>query len=295
MMPVMRGSRFSRQKNILTCVDVTFMLTILYVDDEPALLEVIRLFLERTGDFTVDTSESAQDALAHLAGKQYDAIVSDYQMPGMDSITMLKAVRDNGKDIPFIIFTDRGHEDVVIEAINNGVDFYLQKGSDPTAQFPELIKMIKRAVQVRTGRQQLKEIVRGTPIPIFVIDRDHRVISWNRALEHYSGIAAPEIIGTSDHWQAFYDQQRPCLADLIVDQNIDGITRWYGGKRARSSAIANAYEATDYFPRLKGGTYLFFTAAPIYDANGNVIGAIETLQDVSRLRQVESDLPNNCE
>jgi CheY-like chemotaxis protein len=263
------------------------MLNILVVDDESVVREASRLFLERDGDIAVDTSRSAQDALARLSGKRYDAIIADYQMPGMDGITLLKAVRDSGSDIPFILFTGRGREEVVIEAINNGADFYLKKGGDPTLQFTELLHKIKLAVQVRASRQQLKEIVLGTPIPTFVIDRDHHVISWNRALEDYSGIAAPAVIGTSNHWQAFYDQQRPCLADLIVDQNIDGITRWYGGKHAKSSAIAHAYEAADYFPRVKGGTYLFFTAAPISDAGGTITGAIETLQDITRISRTK--------
>jgi PAS domain S-box-containing protein len=289
-MHIPTGSASSKQKNIVSRVKVTFMLAILLVDDEPAVLEVCRKFLERTGDVAVDTSESAEDALARLAGKHYDAIVADYQMTGMDGISLLKAVRGRGQDIPFILFTGRGREDVAIDALNNGADSYLQKGSDPTAQIAGLMDKVKRAVQVREARQQLKEIIQETPIPTFVIDRDHHVISWNRALEASSGITAPAVIGTSDHWRAFYDQQRPCLADLIVDQNTDGITRWYGGKYARSKVIDHAYEATDYFPRLNGGTYLFFTAAPIRDTGGNIVGAIETLQNITQLRQVESEL-----
>jgi len=79
----------------------------------------------------------------------YDAIVSDYQMPEMDGIEFLKTVRGSGSDMPFIIFTGKGREDVVIEAINNGADFYLQKGGNPKAQFAELSHKIKHAVRER--------------------------------------------------------------------------------------------------------------------------------------------------
>jgi CheY-like chemotaxis protein len=119
---------------------------VLYVDDEPNLLEIARLFLERTGDFQVSTATSAKDALDSSSIRSYDLIVSDYQMPGMDGIAFLKEVRKRYGDIPFILFTGRGREEVVIEAINNGVDYYLQKGGNPETQFAELAHNIHKAV-----------------------------------------------------------------------------------------------------------------------------------------------------
>jgi len=125
------------------------MISLLYVDDEPDLLEIARLFLERSGEFRVGTSTSAHDALAYPAFRSYDAILSDYQMPDMDGIAFLKEVRKRFGDIPFILFTGRGREEVVIEAINNGADFYLQKGGDPRSQFAELAHKIRHAVARR--------------------------------------------------------------------------------------------------------------------------------------------------
>ena len=106
---------------------------VLYVDDEPYLLEVGKIFLEKDRTFSVDTFESASLALEQLPKKNYDAIVSDFQMPGIDGIEFLKRVRAADQDIPFLLFTGKGREEVVIEAINNGVDFYIQKGGDPTS------------------------------------------------------------------------------------------------------------------------------------------------------------------
>ena len=100
---------------------------ILYVDDEPDLLEIGRQFLETLGDFTVNTAESVADAKAMLINKPFDVIVSDYQMPGTNGIEFLKYVRQQYPDTPFILFTGRGREEVVIEAINNGAEAYLQK------------------------------------------------------------------------------------------------------------------------------------------------------------------------
>jgi len=266
------------------------MFSVLYVDDEPMLLELTKIFLERTGDFRVDSVASAPAALDILASTSYDCIISDYQMPVMDGIAFLKNVRSTGNVVPFIIFTGKGREEIVIEALNSGADFYLQKGGDPKAQFVELAHKIRQAIQIKIAQKTMQDLVQGSPIPEFVIDTSHRVIFWNRALEEYSGIAASGIVGTSDHWKAFYPSLRPCLADLIVDGNTDGITHWYAGKQAKSPVITDNFVATDYFPAMRGGTWLFFTAAPIRDPSGKITGAVETLQDVTSIRKKEEEV-----
>jgi len=107
------------------------MIRLLYVDEEPTLLEIGKIFLERDGAFLVDTTSSASAALAQMESTTYDAIISDYEMPKMNGIELLKMVRTSGNTLPFILFTGRGREDVVIQALNEGADFYLQKGGDP--------------------------------------------------------------------------------------------------------------------------------------------------------------------
>jgi PAS domain S-box-containing protein len=265
------------------------MYSILYVDDEPMLLELARLFLEKTGDFRVDTVISAKEALDILAKTSYDCIISDYQMPEMDGIVFLKTFRSKGNVAPFIIFTGKGREEVVIEALNNGADFYLQKGGDPKSQFAELAHKVRQAIQIRIAQKTMQDLVQGAPIPEFVIDAGHRVVFWNKALEEYSGVAASDVVGTTNHWKAFYPSQRPCLADLLVDENTDGIARWYAGKQPHSPVMNNNFVATDFFPAMRGGTWLFFTAAPLRDPSGHITGAIETLQDVTSIRKKEEE------
>jgi len=132
------------------------MISLLYVDDEPDLLDLCKLFLEKEGDFTVATVTSAKEGLQILTEGMTDAIVSDYQMPGMDGIEFLKVVRKEFKEIPFILFTGKGREEVVIEAIENGADFYLQKGGDPRAQFSELSHKIRQAFRRKKAEEELR-------------------------------------------------------------------------------------------------------------------------------------------
>ncbi len=561
-----------------------FLISVLYVDDEPSLLEIGKIFLERTKTMQVHTEESARHALEVLQKKSYDAVISDYQMPGMDGIGFLKVVRSSFGDIPFILFTGRGREEVAIQALNNGADYYLQKGGDTKAQFAELHHLLQQVVKQRRtehalleqtrqyeqvvkaqteficrfspdgrhlfandayylyfrkkaqdvlgkkfhpeiypadqsrlsdhfaslsqanpistidhriimpggavrwqrwtdraifnyegdlveyqsvgrdisdikqveedlrrkneelsaayeqiaaieeelrqnydelsrneralresekdyrsviesiqdvfyrsdregrlimaspsaarlfgcdsvdeligkdmagtfwkdgkaheqfraeitakgsvtnyeialldakgetryvstsshlyydeqgnvlgdegivrditaqkkSREALKEswnrlqaIVHGSPIPTFVLDTGHRVISWNRALEEYSLVPAQEVIGKAEAWRAFYVSERPCLANFIIEGNPGGIPEVYGKSCSRSPLIEGAYEATAFFPQMKDGVWLFFTAAPLLDGEGKVIGVVETLQDVTEKFKTEKTL-----
>lgn len=141
------------------------------------------------------------------------------------------------------------------------------------------------------GEALLSSIIGGSPIPAFVIGRDHRILHWNRALEELSRIRAGEVIGTNQHWRAFYARERPCMADLLVDGALGAIPDWYTGKYIASKLIDEAYEATDFFPELgEKGRWLRFTAAVLRDAEGNLMGAVETLEDITERRQAEEAL-----
>jgi PAS domain S-box-containing protein len=130
-------------------------LKVLYVDDEPDLLDLAKFFLEEDGGFVINTVTSGRQALERLKTEPYDAIVSDYQMPDMDGIAFLKQVRSNDKTIPFILFTGRGREEIAIEAFGHGADFYLQKGGAPKPQFAELVNKIHAAVDKRRADLQV--------------------------------------------------------------------------------------------------------------------------------------------
>ena len=123
------------------------MTRILYIDDEKVLLTLTQIYLREEADLDVDIADSAEEGLQKLKNESFDAVISDYDMPDMDGIELLKCVRSENPSIPFIIFTGKGREEVVIEALNNGADFYLQKGGDPKPLFTELANAVRHLVR----------------------------------------------------------------------------------------------------------------------------------------------------
>ncbi|MCX5858012.1 MAG: PAS domain S-box protein [Deltaproteobacteria bacterium] len=141
---------------------------------------------------------------------------------------------------------------------------------------------------LREGEHRLHSIIDGSPIPVFVIGKDHRVIYWNKALEELSSIKPEEVVGTHEHWKAFYNEERLCMADLLVDGAVELVPHRYSGKYIKSPLIEDAYEATDFFPALgKDGKWLRFTAAAIRESKGMIVAAVETLEDITERKRAE--------
>jgi PAS domain S-box-containing protein len=272
------------------------MISVLYVDDETALLDIGKRYLERIGDFTVDTAESAHRALEKIQSTLYDAIVSDYQMPVMDGIELLKTIRASNNSIPFIIFTGKGREEVVIDALNFGADFYLQKGGQPKAQFAELGHKIRQAVfqrraeaSIRNLERQQADIINFLPDATFAIDTEGVVIAWNRAMQEMTGVAAVEIIGKGNYEYAlpFYGERRPILIDLVLQDDSVNRGKYPYIRKEQDNLISEI--VIPHFNEGRGAS-LWFVSSPLFDTKGNVVGAIESIRDISELKQAENGL-----
>ena len=125
------------------------MIRVLYVDDEASLLELAKEFLEAPNEIILETATNAPSGMRIIEEGEIDVVVSDYVMPDMDGLAFLRELRRSGNDIPFILFTGKGREEVVIQALNEGADSYLQKGGHPRPQFAELSHRIYWAVERR--------------------------------------------------------------------------------------------------------------------------------------------------
>jgi len=283
--------RSSMKDNV--CKPPTYMITVLYVDDEQHLLDIAKVFLERTGKFLIDISTSVADAQKKLKSIKYDAILSDYQMPVMDGIQFLKFVRERYGSIPFILFTGRGREEIVIQALDNGADFYIQKGGDPKSQFAELQNKIEKAVKEKTAiraqkesEQRLTDIINFLPDATLVIDRWGYVIAWNRAMEQMTGVPASDILGKGNYEYAlpFYRMRRPILLNLILSYDI-AITHTYENIRQDGDMLISE----KFIPDIYGGkgAHLWFVASPLCDTHGNIVGAIESIRDITGQKKLE--------
>lgn len=268
---------------------------VLYVDDEEDLLTIGRIFLQKYGEFIVDTASSAQKALQNPGIRTYDAIISDYQMPGMDGILFLKEVRRKIGTIPFILFTGKGREEIVIEALNNGADFYLQKGGEPKAQFTELAHKIHQAVDRRRiesslveSEKRLSEIINFLPDATFAIDRSGTVIAWNRAIEEMTGWLSADMVGKADYEYAipFYGVRRSILIDLVFHSD-DEIRLHYSFVRSDGHTLtAETVNATPIGKQC----VLWGTAAPLLNSDGEIVGAIESIRDITESKNAKERL-----
>ena len=141
-------------------------------------------------------------------------------------------------------------------------------------------------------------VIEGSPIPTFVLNREHHVILWNRACSELTGVDADDMIGSDRHSIPFYKTKRPTIADIIVDSDMDTLKKYYDTKDVRKSETVRegAYEARDYIVNLGGkNRHIYFLAAPIYDETGEIIAAIETIQDVTSQREMDIKLKEYAE
>jgi PAS domain S-box-containing protein len=140
-------------------------------------------------------------------------------------------------------------------------------------------------------------ILEGMPVPTFVINRDHRIIYWNKACEELTGYSRHEMVGTYRYWMPFYTHERPSMASLVVEQNIKALEKFFGDKNLKPSPnLPGAYEAYEYLPNFRGRErYLYHTASPIYDEEGHIQGAVQAILDMTKREQLSRELQDSEE
>jgi PAS domain S-box-containing protein len=159
------------------------------------------------------------------------------------------------------------------------------------ASFAALLYFIYSTWMWKHREKLLHRIIQASPIPTFVIRKDHRVLYWNRALEKLSHIESEDVVGTNQHWKAFYWKQRPCMSDLIVDGTTEDASRLYSERRGSSTWLDEACESVVFIPKLGNtGRWCRFTAGAIRDSQDKMFGAIETIEDVSKKILEDEDL-----
>ncbi len=258
------------------------MIKILHVDDEVSFLDLTSFFLKREGDFDVDTATDAESALEKMQSQNYDAVIADYSLPGMDGIEMLKIVRAKGLQTPFILFTGKGGEEAAVEALNYGADFYIQKGASPQIQFPELANMIRKSVKVtrsdeaaREGERFLSGVFSSIQDGISVLDKELNILRVNPAMEEWYSHKMP-LVGKKCY-DAYHDRQAHC----DVCPSIKTIE----SERQSYEVLQKIGAKGDVVGWLD--VYTFPMRA---SKTGELSGVIEYVRDITHRRKAELDL-----
>jgi PAS domain S-box-containing protein len=180
-------------------------ISVLHVDDDPDFTDLTADMLsEQGGDFTVETATTANEGLELLAANDLDCIVSDYEMPGQTGLEFLEMVRAEYPDLPFILYTGKGSEEVASDAIAAGVTDYLQKESG-TSQYTVLANRIRNAVEkcrqqkrAQATRDQLRQIIDMLPQLIFAKDEAGEFLLANEATADAYGTTVDDLEGATD-------------------------------------------------------------------------------------------------
>jgi PAS domain S-box-containing protein len=215
------------------------MKSILYVDDDLQLLDIGKRLLERSGDLAVYTTCSGRQAIELIEHGSFDAIISDYDMPEMNGIDLLKLIRLQHHKLPFVLFTGKEREEVVIRALNHGADFYLQKGGDINVIFLELENIIKRLVDqwylkiaLEQSEQRYRLLVDNAQEGIYIIQNE-RIVSSNFKflhLIHSLGFSSDDIETTPSIFDFIHPEDKKELREryyLRISHSInDNISRF---------------------------------------------------------------------
>ncbi|MFX0093454.1 MAG: PAS domain S-box protein [Candidatus Hodarchaeota archaeon] len=197
------------------------IIDLLLVDDDERFLELSIGYLSNINKhLKIDTCLSARAALQKLESQSYDAIVSDYDMPEINGLKLLATLRKRGDRIPFIILTGKSREEVVIEALNLGADYYLQKGSDFKSLFTELVNIIEKEAETKWEREkrelaekarmesekQYRSFLQNFPGIAFQGRMDFTPIFFHGRVEAITGYTETEFTNAAPRWDQIIHQ-----------------------------------------------------------------------------------------
>lgn len=196
-------------------------ISVLHIDDEPGLTDLVKTYLERDDErFDVVTASNGSAGLDLLADREFDCILSDYDMPGLTGIEVLETVRERYPDLPFILYTGKGSEEVASEAISSGVTDYLQKQRE-TSHYTVLANRIRNSVDQYRTQAKLKD--REERLNLFFEQSPLGVIRWdeqfqfgriNETAEQILGYEEDELIGES--WELIVpEDERDDIEDVV--------------------------------------------------------------------------------
>jgi len=255
-------------------------LRVLHVDDEPSFLRIAKQCLEMQGRFQMDNALSAGEAIEKLKEEKYDAIISDYQMPEKDGLDFLKELRSKGDNIPFIIFTGKGREEVATKSLNLGADQYIDKNGDPETVYCELAHGVHHAVerkraeeQLRVSEKKYRELFETSRDGLVYTDMNGLILDCNQAYADMLGYSKEELRNLT--YQQLTSEKWHKMETDIVQQRIM--------KKDYSDEYEKEYIRKDgtAFP-------ISITAWLITDEEGQPRGMWGIVRDISERKKAEN-------
>lgn len=266
-------------------------LNIMLVEDNPGDVRLIQMMLREQGDsyFELEHASSLTQGLRRLDHGGFDLILLDLGLPESQGLDTLRAVMIKAPSLPIVVLTGLDDETMGLQALQIGAQDYLSKGQI-TGNL--LVRSIRYAAERKRAEGELKrsqrilaDIINFLPDATVVIDRHGRVIAWNQAIQDMTGVKAEDIVGKGDYEYAipFYGIRRPILVDLALMPQEE-VEKSYAQFERRGRILFDE----SYMPNMKdGAVYLAASAAVLFDNEGNVYGAIESIRDITDRKRTE--------
>jgi PAS domain S-box-containing protein len=256
--------------------DASAPIRVLLIDDEPGVADLTARFLERMDEpLEVTVEHDAAAGLKRLQEEPVDCVVSDYQMPETDGIEFLEQVRTEFPDLPFILFTGKGSEDLASEAISAGVTNYLQKRTG-TDHYEVLAQQIQNAVAKRRAEQRVAKHMAAAPDGIIIAGRDGRIRRVNERTEELFGYDADELHG---------EPVETLLPERFRDEHVDHHDEYIAAPERRPMGTGR-----DLYGRRKDGTEFPVDVSLSPMEVGGRAEVIATVRDASERHQREQEI-----
>ena len=265
------------------CVDLfeKKKIRVLHVDDDSEFLAVAKQCLEEQGQLQVDTALSAEEALEKLRNSEYDAIIADYQMPGKNGLELLKELRQEGKNVPLILFTCKGKEEVAIEAMNSGVERYIDKQGNVETTYEILKHSICSAVKRQRTEKRLKEsenllsqITDNMQDMLSITDVDLKFTYASSSHKWILGYEPNEMIGKPIHQYIHPDDLEAAM------------------KAIQKAAEKRSGEKIEVRVKHADGHYLSLEVIEkvLTDDDGQFVGTMLTSRDITERKEAEKKI-----
>jgi len=265
----------------ISVTDELTQIDVLLVDDDESLLDLCKTFLERENDvFSIHTAGCGEDALGYLRTNTVDCIVSDHDMPGYNGIELLKQVRETHPDLPFILFTGKGSEEVASEAISASVTDYLQKETG-TEQYGILANRITNVVKqdhakraLEASQERLSLLIEQSPLGIIEHNSEMNIVRLNETGEDILGYSEAELRGET--WEKIVTEDSYENVDKVTDALVDG----GGGFHSIDENVRKDGEhiICEYHNRI------------ITDEEGDIVSVLSLFKDITERKEREQRL-----